>query len=65
MTNPCSKSCGREARVGQRYCKECHSVYEKARRRAIRAELLSLRAQVSILKHGGSLAGALGLKTVA
>ena len=61
----CSKACGREARPGQRYCRACHSAAEVARRKAMREELLRLRAQVSILTHGGSIAGALGRAPVA
>jgi predicted amidophosphoribosyltransferase len=60
----CSKCSEREARVGQRYCKACHAEAEKARRRALQDELKRLRAQVSILTYGGSLADGLGLRRV-
>jgi hypothetical protein len=60
----CSKCSGREARVGQRYCRGCHAEAERARRRALVEELRRLRAQVSVLSHGGSLADGLGLRRV-
>jgi hypothetical protein len=60
----CSKCSEREARAGQRYCRGCHAEAERARRRALVEELRRLRAQGSVLAHGGSLADGLGLRRV-
>ncbi len=61
----CSKCQTHEARKGQRYCKSCHAAAERHRRDSLMAELKRLRARVSILEHGGSLAPLIGRRSVA